>query len=87
MEMDTTGSMTAVQNTLDKLTKQRDELGELWATRKGRLDLCLQLRLFERDALEVGMNVCSIIKTRKHSCPSRDLLPIANRVHMLLFCT
>ena len=29
-------------------------LGELWATRKLRLDLCLQLRLFERDALELS---------------------------------
>lgn len=51
--MDNTGSMAAVQSTLDKLTKQRDELGELWTTRKRRLDLCLQLRLFERDAMEV----------------------------------
>ena len=29
-------------------------VGELWATRKLRLDLCLQLRLFERDALELS---------------------------------
>ena len=53
MEMDSSGSATAVQNTLDRLGAQRDELGGLWATRKLRLDLCLQLRLFERDALEV----------------------------------
>lgn len=51
--MDTSGSMTAVTNTLDKLGKQRDELGDLWTTRKRRLDLCLQLRLFERDSMEV----------------------------------
>lgn len=51
---DNSGSMTAVQTTLDRLSSQRDELGELWATRKLRLDLCLQLRLFERDALELS---------------------------------
>ena len=51
--MDSTGSITSVQTALDKLAAQRDELGELWATRKLRLDLCLQLRIFERDALEV----------------------------------
>jgi hypothetical protein len=52
-EMDASGSVGAVQTTLEKLSSQRDELGDLWATRKLRLDLCLQLRLFERDALEV----------------------------------
>ena len=53
MDMDASGSMTAVQNTLDRLGTQRDELGDLWNTRKLRLDLCLQLRLFERYAVEV----------------------------------
>ena len=52
--MDSTGSISSVQTALDKLAAQRDELGELWATRKLRLDLCLQLRIFERDALEVN---------------------------------
>lgn len=52
-EMDSTGSVAAVESALDRLSKQREELEELWATRKMRLDLCLRLRLFERDALEV----------------------------------
>ena len=51
--MDSTGSINSIQTSLDKLATQRDELGDLWATRKLRLDLCLQLRIFERDALEV----------------------------------
>lgn len=55
--MDSTGSITSIQTALDKLGTQRDELGELWATRKLRLDLCLQLRIFERDALEVAYNI------------------------------
>ena len=53
-EMDSTGSCTSVQTTLEKLSTEREELGELWSTRKLRLDLCLQLRLFERDALELS---------------------------------
>lgn len=51
--MDSTGSVSAVEAALDRLTKQRSDLEELWAARKLRLDLCLRLRLFERDALEV----------------------------------
>ncbi len=47
-------SILSIQSTLDRLSSQRDELGELWANRKLRLDLCLQLRLFERDALELS---------------------------------
>ena len=39
---------------MSKLSVDREELGELWTTRKLRLDLCLQLRLFERDALELS---------------------------------
>lgn len=51
--MDTTGSVSAVEAALDRLAKQRGDLEDLWAARKMRLDLCLRLRLFERDALEV----------------------------------
>ena len=53
-DMDNTGSLASVQTTLEKLSTDREELGELWSTRKMRLDLCLQLRLFERDALELS---------------------------------
>ncbi|CAB3378546.1 Hypothetical predicted protein [Cloeon dipterum] len=53
-EMDATGSVAAVESTLERLGQQRDELEQLWSTRRLRLDLCLQLRLFERDALEVS---------------------------------
>jgi len=52
-EMDGAGSVAAVETTVERITKQREELEQLWASRKLKLDLCLRLRLFERDALEV----------------------------------
>ena len=36
VEMDNSGSCSAVQQTLEKLSSEREELGELWATRKLR---------------------------------------------------
>ncbi|XP_015125607.1 triple functional domain protein isoform X1 [Diachasma alloeum] len=53
-EGDTTGSVSAVEAALDRLAVVRHELEELWATRKLRLELCLRLRIFERDALETS---------------------------------
>ncbi|CAB0008922.1 unnamed protein product, partial [Nesidiocoris tenuis] len=53
-DTDTTGSVTAVESALDRLRKQRDELEELWTAKKLRSDLCLRLRLFERDALQLS---------------------------------
>ncbi|XP_011495502.1 PREDICTED: kalirin isoform X2 [Ceratosolen solmsi marchali] len=51
---DTTGSIAAVEAALDRLSGLRQELEDLWATRKLRLELCLRLRVFERDALEAS---------------------------------
>ena len=53
METDNTGSFEALEAAMRTLERQRNELEELWESRKLKLDLCLQLRLFERDALEV----------------------------------
>ncbi len=53
METDNTGSFEALEAALRTLERQRNELEGLWESRKLKLDLCLQLRLFERDALEV----------------------------------
>nr|KAG5714838.1 hypothetical protein BaRGS_000326 [Batillaria attramentaria] len=39
---------------LTQLNESRSQLEELWAARKMKLDLCLQLRVFERDAMEVS---------------------------------
>lgn len=48
--------LTAV---LQQLQEGREQLEELWTARRLKLDLCLQLRLFEREALEVGINLGS----------------------------
>ncbi len=39
---------------LSGLQEGREQLEDLWAVRKLKLDLCLQLRMFEREALEVS---------------------------------
>ena len=52
-EIDSTGSIIAIENALERLSKQRIDLEELWSARKMRLDLFLRLRIYERDALEV----------------------------------
>ncbi|XP_012230227.2 kalirin isoform X2 [Linepithema humile] len=51
---DTTGSISAVESALDRLSNLRQELEDLWTTKKLRLELCLRLRVFERDALEAS---------------------------------
>ena len=50
---DTTSSFSGVESCLEKFTQHHSTISELFSTRKLKLDLCLQLRLFERDALEV----------------------------------
>lgn len=66
-DTDATGSYSSVEETLERLNKTREELEELWAARKLKLDLCLQLRIFERDALEVC--VCPLSAQSRHfSC-------------------
>uniref|UniRef100_T1IXB4 Uncharacterized protein n=1 Tax=Strigamia maritima TaxID=126957 RepID=T1IXB4_STRMM len=71
-EMDTTGSYTSVEDTLEKLNKTREELEELWTARKLKLDLCLQLRLFERDALEVSSRLEMWSDELRRSEPVQD---------------
>ena len=39
---------------LQELQSSREKLEDLWSARKLKLDLALQLRVFEQDALEVG---------------------------------
>lgn len=71
--MDTTGSVAAIESALDRLAKQRNDLEELWAARKLRLDLCLRLRLFERDALEVSSQLEMWSEELQHSELTGDI--------------
>lgn len=48
-----TQSVVAVEAIVSRLTHSRSEVDELFNTRKWRMELCLQLRLFERDALKI----------------------------------
>ena len=50
---------THIEGVLQTLQAGREELEDLWSLRKLKLDLCLQLRLFEREALEVITTVYS----------------------------
>ena len=45
--------MLLFSGVLTQLQEGRTQLEELWNARRLKLDLCLQLRLFEREALEV----------------------------------
>lgn len=60
-DSDSSTSYAAIEGLLESLSRSREDLEELWSNRKLKLDLCLQLRLFERDALEVQFvidNLC-----------------------------
>ncbi|KAK4312675.1 hypothetical protein Pmani_015918 [Petrolisthes manimaculis] len=46
-------SIEGVEEALERLHKKRDALESLWTARKLRLDLLLQLRLFQRDSVEL----------------------------------
>lgn len=53
-EMDPSGSVSAIETTIENLSKQRIELEELWSARNMKLEYFLRLRIFERDSLEVS---------------------------------
>ncbi len=52
---DASGSIAAVQSTLERLSSQRDELGELWAARKRRPQLA-QLVPLRGEPLQGGLH-------------------------------
>ena len=51
------GACAHIEGILRNLEDGRRKLDDLWATRRLKLDLCLQLRNFERDALEVSFKI------------------------------
>ena len=53
------GACSHIEGLLNNLEDGRSKLDNLWAGRRMKLELCLQLRQFERDALEVSSVVLS----------------------------
>lgn len=71
-EDDSTGSLQAVENALERLNKNRAEMESLWQTRKMRIDLYLRLKIFERDALEVSSQLEMWAEELQHIETSRN---------------
>lgn len=69
---DNTGSLSALEAALEKLSKQKVELEELWSARKFRADLILRLRYFERDAMELSSQLEIWSEELQHADLSRD---------------
>ncbi|KAL9906430.1 triple functional domain protein [Glossina fuscipes] len=69
---DNTGSISALETTLEKLSKQKVELEELWTARKFRAELILRLRYFERDAMELSSQLEIWSEELQHADLSRD---------------
>ncbi|KAH8386158.1 hypothetical protein KR200_001683 [Drosophila serrata] len=69
---DNTGSIAALEATLEKLSKQKLELEELWSARTFRANLILRLRYFERDAMELSSQLEIWSEELQHADLSRD---------------
>nr|XP_032526411.1 triple functional domain protein isoform X1 [Danaus plexippus plexippus] len=65
-------STAAVESTLERLRGTRSALEELWSDRERRLELTLQLRHFERDALEVSSRLELWGEELQRTEPPRD---------------
>lgn len=69
---DSTGSVSAIENTLERLTKFRMELEELFASRKVYLDLFLRFKIFEHDAVQAATQFEKWAEDLQHIDLSRD---------------
>ncbi|KAL3855027.1 hypothetical protein ACJMK2_014257 [Sinanodonta woodiana] len=71
---------THIEGVLNQLNESRSQLEELWAARKMKLDLCLQLRLFERDAMEVSSQLELWAEELQH----QELVTDGNKAEQML---
>ncbi|KAG6452489.1 hypothetical protein O3G_MSEX007649 [Manduca sexta] len=65
-------STAAVETTLERLRGTRSALEDLWSDRERRLELTLQLRHYERDALEVSSRLELLGDELQRTEPPRD---------------
>ncbi|CAG5121035.1 unnamed protein product, partial [Candidula unifasciata] len=69
METDKTGHSADykhIEGVLNQLNESRSQLEDLWAARKMKLDICLQLQVFERDAMEVSSQLELLSEELQH---------------------
>ncbi|KAH3753807.1 hypothetical protein DPMN_188457, partial [Dreissena polymorpha] len=71
---------THIESTLRQLNDSRSKLEDLWAARKLKLELCLQLRMFERDALEVSSQLELWAEELQH----QELVTDGNKAEQML---
>ncbi|XP_064646133.1 triple functional domain protein-like isoform X3 [Lineus longissimus] len=71
-----------VDGVIQKLNETRNELEELWAERKMKLDLCLQLRIFEREALDISSQLELWAEELQHLEISNELQRAEQILHM-----
>ncbi|KFM67263.1 Triple functional domain protein, partial [Stegodyphus mimosarum] len=81
-DTDASTSYAAIEGLLESLGRSREELEELWTNRKLKLDLCLQLRLFERDALEVSSQLELWSEELQNSDVARDMTEAEHTLHI-----
>ncbi|BFZ15658.1 hypothetical protein BsWGS_18696 [Bradybaena similaris] len=55
-----------IEGVLSQLNDSRSQLEDLWAARKLKLDLCLQLQVFERDSMEVSSQLELLSEELQH---------------------
>ncbi|XP_042899532.1 kalirin isoform X2 [Parasteatoda tepidariorum] len=81
-DSDSSTSNAAIEGLLESLSRSREELEELWANRKLKLDLCLQLRLFERDALEISSQLELWSEELQNADIARDMSEAEHTLHI-----
>ncbi|KAG8197116.1 hypothetical protein JTE90_004375 [Oedothorax gibbosus] len=81
-DSDSSISYTAIEGLLESLSRTREDLEELWSNRKLKLDLCLQLRLFERDALEISSQLELWSEELQNADIARDMSEAEHTLHV-----
>ncbi|XP_055949371.1 triple functional domain protein-like isoform X1 [Argiope bruennichi] len=81
-DSDSSTSYAAIEGLLESLSRSREDLEELWANRKLKLDLCLQLRLFERDALEISSQLELWSEELQNAEIARDMSEAEHSLHI-----
>lgn len=55
-ESDTTGSFSVIETSMERLNQLNEEVLTLWKDQNMKLEMYVQWKIWERDALEVGLH-------------------------------